>query len=68
MLVQQVIISYVDLQWSNYRTMIATGVLFALISRLAVLGGADARAHDRPASGADGTRNVTSPVLLHGQG
>jgi hypothetical protein len=34
MLLQQVIISYVDLQWSNYRTMIMTGVLFALISRL----------------------------------
>jgi hypothetical protein len=35
LLLQQVIISYVDLQWSNYRTMIVTGVLFALISRLA---------------------------------
>lgn len=40
MLVQQVIISYVDLQWSNYRTMIATGVLFALISRVAAIGAA----------------------------
>lgn len=37
MIVQQVIISYVDLQWSNYRTMLATGVLFALISRVAAL-------------------------------
>jgi hypothetical protein len=37
MIVQQVIISYVDLQWSNYRTMIATGILFALVSRVALL-------------------------------
>jgi hypothetical protein len=37
MLLQQVIISYVDLQWSNYRSMIFTGVLFALISRIPLL-------------------------------
>jgi len=44
MLIQQVTISYVDLQWSNYRTMIMTGVLFALISRLSMIGAAEARA------------------------
>lgn len=36
LLLQQVIISYVDLQWSNYRTMIFTGFLFALISRMSM--------------------------------
>ncbi|MBV9280442.1 MAG: hypothetical protein JOZ41_10210, partial [Chloroflexi bacterium] len=43
MLLQQVIISYVDLQWSNYRTMIVTGMLFALISRLAAIAQAEKR-------------------------
>lgn len=37
MLVQQVITSYLDLQWSNWRCLIATGILFGLISRLAPL-------------------------------
>lgn len=37
MLIQQVIISYVDLQWSNYRTMIMTGIWFALISTISRL-------------------------------
>jgi len=37
MLIQQIIISYYDLQWSNYRTMIVTGVLFGLLSTIAAI-------------------------------
>jgi O-antigen ligase len=50
MLIQQVLISYVDLQWSNYRTMIVTGVLFALISRLGALAQTTRFAVQRPVS------------------
>ena len=37
MAIQQVIVSYYDLQWSNDRTMIFTGILFGLISCLAAI-------------------------------
>lgn len=33
-IMQQVVIAYVDLQWSNWRCLITTGILFALISCL----------------------------------
>jgi O-antigen ligase len=35
LVVEQVIYAYLDLEWSNWRNLISTGVLFALISRLA---------------------------------
>ncbi len=37
LIVEQVIYAYLDLQWSNWRNLISSGVLFALISRLALV-------------------------------
>lgn len=59
MLLQQVIISYVDLQWSNYRTMIFTGVLFALISRLWMISAREERSR--------GARDMRTEALSTGE-
>jgi len=63
MLLQQVIISYVDLQWSNYRAMIFTGVLFALISRLSMFTASDTKpaADFTPVGESRGSRRATVP-------
>ncbi len=37
MILQEVIVGYLDLQWTNYRNLITVGVLFALLGRLALL-------------------------------
>lgn len=37
MLVQEVIFGYLDLQWTNYRNLVSVGLLFALISRIAMI-------------------------------
>lgn len=39
MLIQEVIFAYLDLQWTNWRNLIAVGILFALISRLSKVDG-----------------------------
>lgn len=44
MTVQEVIFGYLDLQWTNYRNLIVMGVLFALISRLALFAKDESRA------------------------
>jgi len=35
MIIQEVLLGYLDLQWTSYRNLITLGVLFALLSRLA---------------------------------
>lgn len=64
MIVQQVIISYVDLQWSNYRTMIVTGVLFALVSRVTSLAASDKNTDEGvpPASRSQVRKRAPVPV------
>jgi O-antigen ligase len=46
MVAQQVILGYLDLQWSNYRNMIAIGVLFGVLSALTTISRADECAVD----------------------
>lgn len=47
MVIQEVILGRLDLQWTNYRNLITMGVLFALIGRLAVFARADERDEPR---------------------
>jgi hypothetical protein len=68
MLIQQVIISYVDLQWSNYRTMIATGVLFALMSRLSMFATRGVESTDKPAPQIAAARLAADFIALPSQG
>jgi O-antigen ligase len=41
MLLQEVVFGYLDLQWTDYRNLVAVGVLFALISRISRLAAID---------------------------
>lgn len=68
LIIEQVIYAYLDLQWSNWRNLISTGVLFALISRVALLGerenGNDHRV-DEPAEVSDKPKpSLPGPVHL----
>lgn len=56
-LMQQIIFGYLDIGWTNYRNMIVTGVLLALISRLSMFEAASVP-HPSPLSGPRPSRRV----------
>ena len=55
LIIQELIFGYLDLQWTNYRNLIALGILFALLGKLNTWDSRTDGATDRPGTKAHGS-------------